>query len=65
LCDHDHSAVELRFIALRFFSLRVAVNRLEEKDRTGQDRTGQGNRQLAIAAKVDVWNLQKKKTALL
>jgi len=43
----------------------VAVNRLEEKDRTGQDRTGQGNRQLAIAAKVDVWNLQKKKTALL
>jgi len=41
----------------------VAVNRLEEKDRTGQDRTGQGNRQLAIAAKVDVWNLQKKKNS--
>jgi len=41
----------------------VAVNRLEEKDRTGQDRTGQGNRQLAIAAKVDVWNLKKKKNS--
>jgi len=41
----------------------VAVNRLEEKDRTGQDRTGQGNRQLAIAAKVDVWNLQKKNSS--